>query len=85
MGDSHLKGIWRNGFNKELKNIKAIFRSLSGANTKQLDHYILTSLFDDKPDAIIIHVGSKDIVTNTNYKEIHVIYLSLTSDKWFKI
>ena len=40
MGDSQLKIIRRNDFNKELKNGKAIFRCFSGANSEQLDHYI---------------------------------------------
>ena len=49
VGDIHVKRIRRNDFNKELKNGKAIFRSFSGANIKQLDHYILLPLADDKP------------------------------------
>ena len=70
MGDSHIKRIRRNDFNKELKNGKAIFQSFSGADTKQLDHYILPPLVDDKPDAVIIHVGTNDILTNANHEEI---------------
>ena len=58
MGDSHVKWIRRNDLNKELKNCKAIFRSFSGANTKELDHYILPLPVDDKTDAVIIHVGT---------------------------
>ena len=67
MGDSHVKRIRRNDFNKELQHGKAIFRSSSSANTKQLDHYIQPQL---KPNAIIIHVGTNDILTNANHKEI---------------
>ena len=70
VGGSHVKRIRRNDFNKELKNGKAIFQSFSGANTKQLDHYILPPLVDDKPDAVIIHAGTNDILTNTNHEEI---------------
>ena len=70
MGDSHLKRIRRSDFNKELKNGKAIFRSFSGASTKPMDHYILPLLVDDKPDAVIIHVGTNDILTNANHEEI---------------
>ena len=69
-GDSHIKRIRRNDFNKELKNGKAMFRSFSGANTKQLGHYILPRLMDDKPDAAIIHVGTNDILNNANHEEI---------------
>ena len=70
VGDSHIKRIRRNDFNKELKNGKAMFRSFSGANTKQLSHYILPRLVDDKPDAAIIHVGTNDILNNANHEEI---------------
>ena len=70
VGDSHLKRIRRSDFNKELKNGKAIFRSFSGASTKQLDQYILPLLVDDKPDAVIIRVGNNDILTNANHEEI---------------
>ena len=70
VGDSHIKRIRRNDFNKELKNGKAIFRSFSGASTKPMDHYILPLLVDDKPDAVIIHVGNNDILTNANHEEI---------------
>ena len=70
MGVSHVKRIQRNYFNKELKNGKAIFRSFSGVNTRQLDHYILPPLVDDKPDAVIIHVSTNDVLTNANHEEI---------------
>ena len=49
------KRIQRNDFNKELKNGKPIFRCFSGANTDQLDHYILPLLVDDKPYVVIRH------------------------------
>ena len=39
-------------------------RSFSGANTKQLDHYILPPLVDDK------HAGTNDILTNAYHKKI---------------
>ena len=70
VGESHVKRIRRNHFNKEFKNGKAIIRSFSGASTKQLDHYILPPLVNDKPDAVIIHVGINNILTNANREEI---------------
>ena len=70
MGDIHIKRIRRNDFNKELRNGKTIVRSLSGTNTKQLDHYIIPPLVEDRPDAVIIHVGTNDILTNANHEEI---------------
>ena len=70
MGDSHIKRIRRNDCNKELKNRKAIFRSFSGASTKQMDHYILLPLVHNKADVVIIHVGTNNILTNANHEEI---------------
>ena len=70
VGDSHVKRIRRIDFNKKLRNGKAYFRSFSGATSKQLDHYIIPSLVDDKPDAVIIHVGTSDILYNANYEDI---------------
>ena len=59
--DSHIKRIKQNDFNKELHHGKAFFRSFSGANVNQLRHYAIPSFNDDRPDAIIIHVGTNDI------------------------
>ena len=70
VGDSHIRRVRRNDFNNELKYGKAFFRSFSGANVKQLNHYLEPTLIDDKPDAILIHVGTNDIVANANPKEI---------------
>ena len=70
VGDSHIKRIRRIDFNKELRNDKAYFRSFSGATSKQLDHCIIPSLVDDKSDAVIIHVGTNDILYNASYEDI---------------
>ena len=83
MGDSHLRRVHRNDFNKELKNGRAIFRSFSGANTKQLNHYIAPLLVDDKPDAVIIHVGTNDVFENANHEDIaHIIKIGLECKKY---
>ena len=70
LGDTHVKRIRRFDFNKEFRYIKAYFGSFSGATSKQLDHYIIPSLIDDKLDADIIHVGTNDILCNANYENI---------------
>ena len=70
VGDSHIKRIKRNDCNKELRHGKAFFRSFSGANTKQLRHYIIPTLVDDKSDAIVIHVGKNDILNHANHENI---------------
>ena len=48
VGDSHVKRIKRLDFNKEMRSGNAFFRSFSGANSKQLNHYIIPTLADDK-------------------------------------
>ena len=70
VGDSHVKQIRRIDFNIELRHGKVYVRSFSGATSKQLDHYIMPSLVDDKPDAFIIHVGTNDILYNASYEDI---------------
>ena len=67
---SHIKRIERNDCDKELRHGKAFFRSFSGANTKQLRHYIIPTLVDDKSDAIVIHVGKNDILNHANHENI---------------
>ena len=70
VGGNHIKRIKRNGFKKELHHGKAFFRSFSGANAKQLRHYIIPTLIDDKPDAIVIHVGTNDILNYASHEDI---------------
>ena len=70
VGDSHIKRIKRNDFNKELRHDKAFFRSFSGANVKQLRHYIIPTLIDGKPDATVILVGTNDILNHANHEDI---------------
>ena len=65
VGDSHVKQIRRIDFNKELRHGKAYFRSFSGATSKQLDHYIIPSLVNDK--LVIIHFGTSNILYNASY------------------
>ena len=60
----------RNDFNKELRHGKAFFRSFCGTNAKQLRHYIIPTLIDDKPDAIVIHVGTNDILNHAKHEDI---------------
>ena len=49
---------------------KAFFRSFSGANSKQLDPYIIPTLVDDKPDVALLHVGTNGILSNANDTEL---------------
>ena len=70
VGDSHVKRIKRLDFDKELRSGKVFFRSFSGANGKQLNHYIIPTLVDDKPDVVLLHVGTNDILSNANDTEL---------------
>ena len=70
VGNSHIKRTKRNDFNKELCHGKAFFCSISGANSKQLCHYVILTLTNDKPDAIVIHVGKNDILNHANHEDI---------------
>ena len=70
LGDSHIKNIKQNDFNKELHHGKAFFRSFIGANATQLCHYIIPTLVNDKPDVIVMHVGTNDILSHANHENI---------------
>ena len=80
VGDSHVKQIRRTNFNTDLSNDKVYFRSFIGATSKQLDHYIIPSLVDDKPDAVINHVGSNDILYSANYEDITRNFVKIGSN-----
>ena len=45
-------------------------KSFSGANTNQLDYYVVPLLVDEKPDNVVIHIGSNDI-TKFNYNNVN--------------
>ena len=70
VGDSRIKRIKRLDFNKELRSGKAFLRSFSGANSKQLDDYIIPTLVDDEPDVVLLHVGTNDILSNASDAEL---------------
>ena len=45
--------------------MKIHLNGFSGANIKRLDHFITPTLVEDRPDIVIIHIGSNDITHNT--------------------
>ena len=63
-------------FKKELGKGFGYFKCFSGANTKQLNYYIVPTLVDETPQTIVIHIGSNDI-TKTNYKTMNVQDLAI--------
>ena len=78
--DSYVKRIKRLDFNKELSSGKVVLRSFSGENIKQLDRYIIGTLVDNKPVAVLLHVGTNDILSNVDDTELtnNVINIGLT-------
>ena len=80
VGDSHIKRIKQNDFNKELRHNKAFLRSFSGAIIKQLRHYIIPTLINDKPDETVIHVGMNDIINQANHEDIARSIINIGSD-----
>ena len=47
------------------------FKCFSGANAKQLDHYVIPVLVAEKPQTVVINIGSNDI-TKFNYHDVDV-------------
>ena len=64
-GDSHIRRINKNLFNNSINEGKAHLNSFSGATINKLDHFITPILGKDRPDIVIIRVGSNDITHNT--------------------
>ena len=71
IGDSHLTRINKDSLRKKIKGDKVYFKCFSGANTKQLDHYVIPVLVDKKPQTVVVHIGSIDI-TKFNYHDVDV-------------
>ena len=59
-GDSLVKRIKTHEFNKYVKG-KAFIKSFPGAKCIELNHYIDLSLKSERPDCVVIHVGTNEI------------------------
>ena len=56
---------------KESTPVARVFvKSFGGANTKQLDYYVVPLLVDEKPDNVVTHIRSNDI-TKFNYNNVN--------------
>ena len=53
--ESHLGSIRRKSFNNSFKNAKYYIKLLSGAKTKYVEHYIITSPTKQKPNITVIY------------------------------
>ena len=65
MGDSHIRRIEKNLFNDSIIEGKAHLNSFSGATINRLGYFITPILEEDRPDILIIHIGSNYITHNT--------------------
>ena len=69
--DSICKRINMNQFNSHLRNATAIKKSFPGATTSQLKHYIIPTLEEEKPDTVVICIGTNNFTkTNKSVDEI---------------
>ena len=71
IGDSHLRQINKRQFRKELVKKFSYFKCFSGANTKQLNYYVVPTLVDETPQTVVIHIGSNDI-SKAKYKTMNI-------------
>ena len=61
VGNSHLKRLSKQLFNYSIRDTYAVIKNFDGATTKRLGHHVLPILKEDKPDSVLIHVGTNDI------------------------
>ena len=70
IGDNHLKKINKRKLKHNVGKMVS-FKCFSGANTKQLDYYIVLTLVDETQQAVVIHIGSNNI-TDSKIKQINL-------------
>ena len=75
VGDSNLNRICKNKFKEITPNARVYVKCFSGANTNQLDCYVVPVLLYEKPDNVIIYIGSNEI-TKFNYNNVDAEELS---------
>ena len=63
IGDSHMGKLSKRHFNGKT-NGKIYFNVFHGANIKSLHHIMQPTLHEGKPDKVLIHTGSNDIIPN---------------------
>ena len=68
VGDSHLARINKSFKTSEERNF-VIFKCFQGANTTQLNYYVVPTLMHEKSESIF-YIGSSDI-TKTNYDNVN--------------
>ena len=67
MGDSHLERLSKQLFNYSIRDTHAVIRNFYGTTTKRLGHHVLPILKEDKPDSVLIYIGTSDINNHKLY------------------
>ena len=71
VGDSRIKKVRRNIVNNSIANGNAYLKYFSGAKVRHLDHFIESTLSENQPGKVILHIGSNDM-TNRNVEDINI-------------
>ena len=64
MGNSHIGRIKKRLFKNSISEGKAHLNSFCGGTINRLDHIITPLMEEDRPDIVILRVGSNDITHN---------------------
>ena len=71
-GDSHFSKVRRNIFNNLIANGNTYLKSFSRAKVQHLGDFIELTSSEDKPDIVILHMGSNDI-TRRNVEDMRQV------------
>ena len=72
-GDSHMKTVNRSKLNFNI-NGKAQIKFFRGVNSEQLEYYVIPTVIKEKPDSVVIVVGSNDVnFDNVKYSNPRII------------
>ena len=69
LGDAIVKHVNGWQLSDSLKNDKTSVLSFSGASSKQMMTYVKPTI-EEKPDFIILHTGTNDLISNPDPEEI---------------
>ena len=69
--DSMLKWINLRAIKRKLGSKTTVYRNTSpGVNSIHMNHHIIPTLLEDKPDIVIVHVGINDVLNRCNQDPI---------------
>ena len=66
--DSIPKGIRLREFNRNINNGNAKIKCFPGSTVKQLKHYSIPMLSEERPNTVVLHVGINDLVSTRENK-----------------